>query len=304
MGRASTATRAPRFSFATRTLGFDSGGDRCRGDLYLPDRPSTPPVVVMGPDFAAERTFGYPRYAERFAAAGYAVFRFDYRGFGDSEGTPRHLVDPERQVADWHAAIARVRRVDDVDGRRVVPWGFSLSGGHALRVASEARHVAAAVALAPVLDGRALARSRSTRYLARALRAGVRDRLGAVVGRPATVPVVGGPGEFAAIPRSPEGEAYLRLVPRDSDWRNATPARSLLAVSRYRPVTRAADVTCPSLFLAGDDARTWSGVTTAADRMDDETLVRLPVGRFDLFGDAFEASVAHQLAFLDSAVSG
>ncbi|MFC7174295.1 hypothetical protein ACFQL0_14970 [Haloplanus litoreus] len=81
---AATAVRpgGDRFEFATTTLTFESEGRTRRGRLYRPDRPSTPPVVVLGPTFAAEATFGYPRYAERFARAGYAAFVFDHGGSG------------------------------------------------------------------------------------------------------------------------------------------------------------------------------------------------------------------------------
>jgi alpha-beta hydrolase superfamily lysophospholipase len=286
-------------TFAIRTLGFDSDGSRCRGVLYRPARPATPPVVVMGPDFAAERTFGYPRVAAQLAAAGYATFAFDYRGFGASEGRPRGVVAPERQVADWHAAVDRIRRVDGVDARRVALWGFGLGGGHAVRVAAESRRVSAAIAVAPLLDGWVLVRSRSPRYLSRAAVATVRDRLGARIGRPSTVPVVAGP-------HSHDGDAYLDRVPRDSDWRNATPARSLLAVGRYRPLRYAADVDCPLLVLtAGDDALVPPEQgERAADRAPEATLVRLPVAHFDIFRDrVIEEAVGHQVAFLDRALS-
>jgi pimeloyl-ACP methyl ester carboxylesterase len=51
---------------------------------------------------------GLPIYAEKFAAAGFVVFAFDYRGFGGSGGEPRHWVDPRRHVRDWAAAVRHV----------------------------------------------------------------------------------------------------------------------------------------------------------------------------------------------------
>lgn len=306
-----TATHSRRrFDVATRTLSFESEGTQCRGRLYLPDRPATPPVVVCAPDIAAEQTFGYSAYAERFAQAGYAAFVFDYRGFGESDdadpvgwfgGETHHFVDPAAQVADLQAAIDRVARLDG-ERRRVALWGYGLGGGHAIRVAAN-RRVDTVVAVAPFLDGRAFARARSPRYLARATCAGVRDRLATAVGRSHTVPVVGGRDEFGLLPR-PTGDAYLDCVPRTSDWRNQTPARSLLALLRYRPLADAADVSSPTLLLAADDddVAPPDAVTAAADRIDRSTYVRLPVGHVDPLDRAFEASVAHQLAFLDDAL--
>jgi dienelactone hydrolase len=293
-----TATPARRFDVATTTLAFESEGRTCRGRLYRPDRPATPPVIVLSPEFAAEATFGYPRYAGRFARAGYAAFVFDYRGFGESEGEPRNLVDPAGQVTDLNAAIDRVRRLDG-ERRRIVLWGFGLGGGHAVRVAAN-RRVAAVVAVAPLLDGRAFARTRSPRALVRAVGAGVRDRLLPPLGRSRSVPVVGGRDEFGALPR-PTGDAYLDLVPARSDWHNATPARGLLALFRCRPLADAERVHCPTFLLAAadDDVAPPAAVADAADRIEGATFLRLPVGHADALGSAFETAAAHQLAFLD-----
>jgi alpha-beta hydrolase superfamily lysophospholipase len=294
-----TATRPRRrFDVATTTLAFESGGRTCRGRLYRPDRPATPPVLVLGADFAAEGSFGYRRYAERFARAGYAAFVFDYRAVGESDGEPRNLVDPAGQVADWNAAVDRVRTLGG-ERRRVVPWGFGLGGGHAVRVAAN-RPVAAVVAVAPLLDGRAFARARSPRYLARAVGAGLRDRLGAPLGRTHAVPVVGGHDEFGALPR-PTGDAYLDAVPPESDWRNETPARGLLSLFRYRPIEDAARVTAPTFLLAvSDDGVAAPGVVAdAADRIEGSTFLRLPGGHVDPLGPTFETAAAHQRTFLD-----
>jgi pimeloyl-ACP methyl ester carboxylesterase len=296
-----SSARGRRFDVATATLAFESEGRTCRGRLYRPAGSAAPPVIVLGPTLATEAALGCRRYAERFARAGYAAFAFDYRGCGESEGDPRNLVDPAGQVADWTAAVDRVRRLDD-ERRRVVLWGFGLGGGHAVRVATD-RCVAALVAVAPLLDGRAFARLRSPGYLARAAVAGLRDRLGAPLGLGHTVPVVGGHEEFGALPR-PTGDAYLDLVSPSSDWPNATPARGLLSLVRYRPLVDAERVRCPTFLLAAadDDVAAPAVVADAADRIDGATLLRLPIGHVDALGSAFETAAAHQLAFLDDAL--
>jgi pimeloyl-ACP methyl ester carboxylesterase len=301
--------RAPAtFEFATATLSFRSGERTCRGRLYRPERPSSPPVVVMGPTFAAEATFGYREPAARFARAGYAAFVFDHRGFGASdrsvdEATPRNRVDPAEQVTDWHAAVDRVRTLEG-DRRRVALWGFGLGGGHVVRVAAErGRDVDAAVAVAPILDGQAFARARPWGYLARALAAGARDRVVSPLGWSRSIPVVGGREEFGVLPGA-AGDRYLDLVPPDSDWHNETPARSLLSLFRYRPILDADAVACPTLLIAAaeDGLVPPATVATAAERIDGATFLRLPVAHFDPLGDAVETATAHQIAFLDEAL--
>ncbi|MBC7917673.1 MAG: alpha/beta fold hydrolase, partial [Rhodoferax sp.] len=88
---------------------FQSQGLRCAGTLTLPANAQKPPVIVMAHGFACVRAMNLPELSARFVAAGYATYVFDYRNFGDSEGTPRHWVDPKRHQQDWTEAIRHVQ---------------------------------------------------------------------------------------------------------------------------------------------------------------------------------------------------
>ncbi|MFB6130689.1 MAG: alpha/beta hydrolase [Salinigranum sp.] len=295
--------RPSRFEFSTVKMTFESGGERCVGTLYRPDRPARAPAVVMANGTGAERTFGLPAYAERFAERGYAAFTFDYRTFGDSEGEPRNLVAPERQASDLRAALEGVRNLDGVDTARVALWGFSLGGGHALEVAADDPRVAAVVGLAPMTDGKAVADNYPLGYRARALAAGLRDRVQSLAFDPHTVPVVGPSEEFAVLNQPGVESEFRRLVPPGSGWRNETPARLFLSFRGYRPVADAASVTCPTLLVAGgrDDVVPASVVEDAADAIAEATFVRLPMRHYDPFdGRPLERSLAHQFAFLET----
>ena len=291
--------RPPRERFATRALAFDVDGDTCRGTLYLPGGDEDdPPVIVMAPGLGAERSFGYPAVAERFADAGYAAFLFDYREFGASDGDSQ-AVDPAAQRDDYAAAIDRVRRVDAVGGDLVL-WGASLSAAHVLTLAADRRDVDAVIAAVPMLDGRAIARRRGAKYLARSGAAGLRDLLGHRFGRGRTVPIVGDREELAAITEPGAERKYIDLVDRESTWRNETPARSLLRVANYRPVGRVDEIRAPTLLLAGtDDAIVDSEtVVDAGEALSRGTVVTMPADHFSPLGEDFEPAVGHQLSFL------
>ncbi|ELZ33087.1 alpha/beta hydrolase [Halorubrum distributum] len=295
--------RPARERFATRAVAFDVDGGTCRGTLYLPGGDADdPPVVVMAPGLGAERTFGYPAVAERFADAGYAALLFDHPEFGASDGDSQH-VDLDRQRAAYEGAVDRADRVDDV-GDDLVLWGASLSAAHVLTLAAERRDVDAVVGLVPMLDGRAIALGRGARYLARAGAAGLRDLLGHRVGRGRTVPIVGGTEECAAITEPGAERKYIDLVDRESTWRNETPARSLLGLVGYRPVTRLDEIDAPTLLLAGtDDAIVDAdSVAAAGERLSRGTVVTMPADHFSVLGDDFEGAVGHQLSFLRDAL--
>ena len=88
----------------------------CDAELWLPKGVSKPPVILMAHGFGALKDWGLQPYAERFVKAGFAVVRFDYRGFGKSGGQPRRVVDGQEHVKDWMSAIDALRLRGDVDG--------------------------------------------------------------------------------------------------------------------------------------------------------------------------------------------
>nr|WP_092892201.1 alpha/beta hydrolase [Halopelagius inordinatus] len=301
--RASSRRRHPsRYEFSKVTMGFESAGERCTGWLYRPDRPADPPVVVMAGGIASERSFGLPAYAERLAEAGYAVFLFDYRNHGDSEGEPRNLVSPSRQRTDWEAAIAGVRERDGLDTGRLVLWGTELGGGHALDVAADDARVRAVVAQTPVLSGRSLLTANGYGYLAKGVLAGVRDRVQSLVAGPHTVSVTGDPEESALLSTPGARAGYLDLVPPTSEWENRLPARSLLSLATFSAGDDAESIACPVMFVAGtrDDIVPAASVESAADSVSNATFVRLPASHFDFYeGAQLAQAVGHGVAFLD-----
>ena len=148
-------------------LYFRSGDARCHGWLYMPDGTSPearPPIIVMAHGLGAVKALRLSAFAERFQAKGYACLVFDYRHFGESEGEPRELLSLDRQREDWRAAVAFARSLSEVDARRVVVWGTSFGGGHAIVTAADDADIVAAIAQCPFTDGLASARQMSASW--------------------------------------------------------------------------------------------------------------------------------------------
>lgn len=70
-------------------------------------------------------------YIPEFVRAGYAVFAFDYRGYGLSGGSPRE----DNVYQDTLLAYDHLREKLGVPAERIVAFGYSLGGGPAVELA-------------------------------------------------------------------------------------------------------------------------------------------------------------------------
>lgn len=284
---------------------FPSGNSQCSAWLYLPDAPKAP-VIVMAHGLGAVRTMRLDAFAERFRQAGYACLVFDYRHFGDSEGTPRQLLDVKKQLQDWHAAIACARRRPDVDGQKVILWGTSFSGGHVIAAGAEDGKVAAVVAQCPFTDGLASTLALGPISGAKVSVLAILDVLGSVFGAAPVMVATSGKPYSAALMTAPDAEpGYKGIMPSGQPIPNEVAARFGLQILTHYPGRRAAALNCPSLFCVCDkDSVAPSGPTLKHVRKAPRGIVKTyPEGHFDIYvGQAFERVVADQIDFLHRTV--
>ena len=137
-----------------------SDGVRLAGDLWKPAQlppGEKRPAILMVHGWGGTKAHLNQAYAPHFAAMGYLVLTFDYRGWGDSEGklvrigpSPkgdsseydlrvreiRTIVDPIDQLEDIRNAYYYLIGEDNVDRERLAIWGSSLGGGLALETAA------------------------------------------------------------------------------------------------------------------------------------------------------------------------
>lgn len=281
---------------------FSSGGQSCAGHLYLPDGVDRPPVVVMGHGLGAQQDFRLPAFAARFAARGLAVFTFDYRHWGESGGEPRHLLLPLRQKQDWHAALAHVRGLNAVDGRRVGIWGSSFAGAHVIHVAAEDHDIRAVVSQVLAADTAAAVRGFEASTLAKTMALGIADSARGLLGlSPLYIPIVGRPGELAVLNTAECWDGYLGLVPENSTWRNRVAARSTLHLPLYRAVKVAHRVRAPTLLMGGvrDSLVDIEDIRKLARRLPGAELREFDCNHFEpYYPPLFETFAAEQAEFL------
>jgi pimeloyl-ACP methyl ester carboxylesterase len=284
---------------------FISGGTECAAWHY----PGTNGgLVVMAAGFAVTKEPGTDLFAQGFHDAGFSVLAFDHRHLGASGGTPRQVAPIREQLEDWSAALAFASTLPGVEPDRIAAWGFSVSGGHVVRVAARRSGLAAAIAQTPNVDGTAAARN-AARYttpaaLARLVGRGVLDTLMGLVGaEPLLVPLVGEPGTVALLSTPDalaDGDRALDPDDRYPGWVQSVAARSALAVTTYRPGRDAPRVRCPLLVVVAEQdhsAPPGPAVRAAAAAPRGE-LVRVPGGHYAPFLDAHERVLAAEVSFL------
>jgi alpha-beta hydrolase superfamily lysophospholipase len=289
-------------------LRFRSADADCAGWLYRPEGAGHDGAcVVLAHGFGGVKEARLGAYAERFAAAGYVALVFDYRGFGDSAGEPRLLIDIKRQRDDWRAALAHARGLDGVDPRRVAAWGTSFSGGHVVEIAAAGEPIAAGIAQAPFMSGFSTLWSAGPGHNLRLTAAGIRDVFASLRGGGHSIAVVGPPRTTAAM-TSPDAEpGYKALFPPGYEWPNSFLPRGVMTLPLQRPYTKAKRVTAPLLVqvMAGDVVTPPEPARKAARSAPRGELVEYPGGHFEVYlGEPFERAVTDQIAFLDRHLAG
>ena len=251
----------------------------------------------MAHGFSLTRHDGLPAYAERLADAGAAVLVFDHRYLGDSGGMPRQRFRTAAQMQDWRSAVAYARGLDGVDAERIVLWGFSFSGGHAVETAAADRRIAATLALCPMLDGRARALATPPLLSAWLAPRALADQLG----RHNLVPVTAQPGGHAAMTLRGEADGFAAAVPAGSPWRNEISPAVYLSVGMHRPVRRAKALRSPVWLGLGEQDVSVSAraIEAFAARAPKAELQRYPYDHFGAFlGDGPDRVAGAQIDFL------
>lgn len=148
--RAAVLLPTNRKGFVATQIEFAVENTVLRGRLFAPEGDGPRPGVVMAPGFSATSHFAvFESYARGIADVGIAALLFDVRGFGYSDGEPRHGINPWAQARDYLAAVDFLRSAQGIDPSRVGVWGVSLSAAIASVVAATDPQIAAVVLQVP-----------------------------------------------------------------------------------------------------------------------------------------------------------
>jgi dienelactone hydrolase len=161
-----------------RKASITSEGTRMHAEVYAPKSASLDkklPTIIMAHGWGGT-VANLRRDAQDFAAAGFFVVAFDYRGWGESDSRliltkpapaeragnkftaevqeVREVVDPIDFATDWFNAIHWTAGEPQADMNRLGLWGSSFSGGLVVYVAARDARVKAIHSQVGALDGR------------------------------------------------------------------------------------------------------------------------------------------------------
>jgi uncharacterized protein len=155
-------------NYQERPVVFDCEGDSLLGIVTQPITPCSRGVLVIvgGPQYRVGSHRQFVLLGRKLAEEGYAALRFDYRGMGDSSGTPRSF---DAIDADIRAAVdCFVRSCPRLT--EIVLWGLCDGASAALIYAHQDERVRGVILLNPwVRTDETLARTHVKHYYGRRL---------------------------------------------------------------------------------------------------------------------------------------
>jgi len=272
------------------------GGVTLRGWFFVPDGDGPHPAITMAHGYAGVKEFRLAAFAEAFAEAGFAVLVHDHRGFGSSDGEPRHDVNPWTQVEDWRRAISFLECQPEVDADRIGVWGTSYAGGHAIVLGATDQRVKVVVTQVPNISGYRQALRRIPPHLVADLEASFveEERVEARGEALRYQKIVSADSTEPASYRSPDAlEFYLQDI-GDGVWENTVTVRSTRWARMYEPGAFIERVSPkPLLMIVGtDDTLTITAIELAAyqQALEPKRLTLIDGGHFDPYTNQFEVS--------------
>ena len=188
-------------------------------------------------------------------------------------------------------------------GRRVVVWGTSFGGGHAIHTGATLQGISAVIAQCPFTDGLASALAMNPITSLRVTSLAFADQLRAWLGAPPLMVATSGAPRSAALMTAHDClSGYLNLVPRGGvPFENRVAARVALQIMAYHPGRLARRLQCPALFCVCEtDTVAPAAATLRHVHNAPRGEVKLYAeGHFDVYvGDGFDKVVADQIDFL------
>ena len=136
----------------------NSKGQMLAGVLHIPENAEKSPAVILCHGFSGDKVGKYRlrvRLARALSEKGFAVFRFDFSGHGDSEGEMDDI-SLVQELDDLECAIEYLKKQPFADTNKIGIVGHSLGGEIVILEAAKNPQFKAIALFAPVADYRKL----------------------------------------------------------------------------------------------------------------------------------------------------
>lgn len=145
-------------SYESFIVSYKSEGSKIYSLLTIPTNDKSQngwPAIVFNHGYIPPKEYQtaerYVAYVDGFARNGYIVLKPDYRGHGESEGSPSGAYGSNGYTIDVLNAVSSLKRHKDVDPSRIGMWGHSMGGFITLRNMVVSKDVKAGVIWAGVV---------------------------------------------------------------------------------------------------------------------------------------------------------
>lgn len=133
-------TLTPGSNYSRQIVSYKSEGLKIYALLTVPnDKPPKDgfPAIVFNHGFIPpaeyRTTERYIAYTDAFSRNGYVLLRPDYRGHGESEGTPSGAYGSNGYTIDVLNALSSLKKYPSVNSEKIGFWGHSMGGFITLR---------------------------------------------------------------------------------------------------------------------------------------------------------------------------
>ncbi len=134
-----------------KKVNFQSDGNKLVGHLFYPSNfveGSKYPAIVVSGSWTTVKEQMAGLYAGKLAENGFITLAFDFRNYGESEGSPRFFESPKLKIADIRNAVSYLQSLPEVDSERIGAIGVCAGSMYTLVAATEDKRIKSVVTIA------------------------------------------------------------------------------------------------------------------------------------------------------------
>lgn len=200
-----------------------------------------PTIIVTGPMLSVKE-HSQTIYAKKLAELGYVTMVFDYTYFGESDGQPRYLEDPDMKASDIKSAVTYLSDLNYVDKNKLIAIGICGSGGYVPHAAINDIRIKSVVSIVPFTV--------QDKWLQVPLDEAIKDRENYEKTR--------NPQYISLMDSNAEGASYYYNKDRGyrENWSNLTVTWSEETWQKYHPTQEINKLKVPYLVITSENAFT------------------------------------------------